>query len=191
MSEPNSTNPTKRRANGKGSVWRRPDGRWNAAWTQSTPFGRKRRGTTKATEKEAWAALEEGLYGPTVDYVLDWGYGHLAHLEDTDTEHVYFAQLTTGGPIKIGMAKRLRTRMFALQSGCPYPLQVLYAMPEAGYKEEAALHRRFADQRLHGEWFRPAPKLRDLIAVLAGDEGTPGQQKLLACGGYYATGERW
>ena len=72
-------------------------------------------------------------------------------------EVVYFIG-AEAGPIKIGVscdpAKRLRT----LQTGHPVPLMLLAVVP-GGVGVERALHRKFADLRVRGEWFARSPEL--------------------------------
>lgn len=66
-------------------------------------------------------------------------------------------------PVKIGFTeKRNDLRSKSLQTGCPYPLRTLVIIPGT-YGEERALHRRFASQRLQGEWFARTPDLLNLI----------------------------
>lgn len=139
---------------------RRKDGRWHVGWYETEVNGdRKHYSTTAATEEQARAKLDQVLFRRNGS----WGYGHLKHLSDDGAVKVYFAQTVSGGPIKIGLAKRLKTRMLALQSGCPYPLQVLHVIEPAGYSVETALHKRFFSIRSHGEWFHPKLELCDLI----------------------------
>lgn len=77
---------------------------------------------------------------------------------------VYFIECGEGGPIKIGIAQSVYSRMAALQSANPHPLECLVAVEriEARFLEEA-LHERFAEHHIRGEWFRPAPELVALI----------------------------
>ena len=42
------------------------------------------------------------------------------------TGYIYFIQMDYIGPIKIGIAKDLKTRLNHLQSANPYPLRLLY-----------------------------------------------------------------
>lgn len=84
--------------------------------------------------------------------------------EGPDYSHslVYFA--TRGDPhagdlVKIGRTVNLAARMKALDT------TALATMP-GGPSEEAELHRRFADHRVRGEWFTPAPPILEFIAAL-------------------------
>lgn len=67
-------------------------------------------------------------------------------------EWVYFIQAGERGPIKIGWAEVVSTRMAQLQCGSPMKLTLLVAIP-GGAARERDLHRRFADIRVRGEWF--------------------------------------
>lgn len=66
--------------------------------------------------------------------------------------------------MKIGVAKHATQRLSDMQVGCPFPLTLLKVI--AGeYAEEAALHGRFAEYTMRGEWFKLEP-LREYIAGL-------------------------
>jgi hypothetical protein len=72
-------------------------------------------------------------------------------------EIVYF--LRAGEFIKIGKSTHSgRRRIAELQTGCPYPISLI-AEIQGGLREEAALHRRFAHIRAHGEWFHATTDL--------------------------------
>lgn len=79
------------------------------------------------------------------------------------TAGVYFVQ--AGDAVKIGMSKDIPKRLRTLRTMSPLPLELLGAVP-GGRQEEAELHREWATQRLHGEWFRAAPELLGRIADL-------------------------
>lgn len=81
-------------------------------------------------------------------------------------EIVYF--LRAGNFIKIGHTKGSpHQRAQELQTGCPFRIQVLAAIP-GGLKLEHALHRRFRDLHAHGEWFHAAKSLLQFINESAG-----------------------
>lgn len=70
--------------------------------------------------------------------------------------YVYFIQSIDGGPIKIGYSRNPQARAKGLQGAME--LRVLAQM-SGGYKLEADMHNKFADLRVNGEWFSPAPEL--------------------------------
>ena len=71
------------------------------------------------------------------------------------------------GPIKIGMASRLKFRLNDLRLMNPYPLLV-HATVTGLPKLEREYHRRFAEHRLHGEWFAPHPDILAEIERIGG-----------------------
>lgn len=83
-------------------------------------------------------------------------------------EGVYFVQGASGGPIKIGYSTDVAKRIGDLQTGSPLPLCLL-AVADGGLDYETYLHRAFEDERTHGEWFAPTPRLLQLIQEIAND----------------------
>lgn len=77
---------------------------------------------------------------------------------------VYVIQARGRAAVKIGYAKDIAKRLRQLQTGSPAKLKLIAVIP--GDRDvERGLHDRFADHRLHGEWFhKSAPGLLDLIA---------------------------
>jgi hypothetical protein len=75
---------------------------------------------------------------------------------------VYFIQAEDGGPIKIGLAGDPTKRLSELQRTSPQRLRILATEPGSA-SHERELHERFAEHRLHGEWFAPCPELLALI----------------------------
>lgn len=71
---------------------------------------------------------------------------------------VYFIQCGTHGPIKIGTARDIGSRMDTLQTASPYLLRLLTSIP-GDHAVERDMHLRFAADRLHGEWFMPSAAL--------------------------------
>lgn len=77
---------------------------------------------------------------------------------------VYYVMRDSDSLIKIGTSRTLAKRLVTLkrESG---PLRLITT--EGGtHKEETALHRRFADLRAEGEWFRPELPLLEHVHVL-------------------------
>lgn len=79
---------------------------------------------------------------------------------------IYFIRADHGGPVKIGYVADefgLDGRLSSLQVANADELYVHAVMPGDTAKERE-LHRRFAEGRIRGEWFRAdTPGLRDLI----------------------------
>lgn len=75
---------------------------------------------------------------------------------------VYFAQAGENGPIKIGFATNVVRRMWELQVNSPDRIQALGTI-EGDQTAERALHRRFSEDRISGEWFRPSSALLSLV----------------------------
>ena len=69
------------------------------------------------------------------------------------------------GPIKIGFTDdyNLSNRLDSLQTGNPYHLRVVGVIADGTADAESAIHRKFADKRLCGEWFRYSLVLRKFI----------------------------
>lgn len=66
---------------------------------------------------------------------------------------IYFVQSSNGGPIKIGYtSKNALQRVQALQVAHPEKLTLLGCIV-GEVPDERALHKKFAEYRLHGEWF--------------------------------------
>lgn len=111
--------------------------------------------------------------------IADIGFGHayleqLAALEGSTIEPyappvrsvVYFVQPDSSGPIKIGFARNMAKRLVNLQSGNHERL-VVRATTLGTQADERAYHARFAEYRLHGEWFSPHPEILAEIERLA------------------------
>lgn len=82
-----------------------------------------------------------------------------------DIPVVYFVLATELQFIKIGYAQDFQSRLRVLRSSSPDNLDVLGVIhsTEAGALEHA-LHRKFAADRVRGEWFRSGPELVQMIA---------------------------
>lgn len=77
---------------------------------------------------------------------------------------VYFIECGDAGPIKIGIATSVWSRLATLQSSSPYEMRCLVAVerPLAKFLE-ADLHAQFADSLIRGEWYERTDELIDLI----------------------------
>ena len=84
----------------------------------------------------------------------------------SDTSDVYFVG-AVGHWVKIGIAQHVPSRLSSLQTGCPLPLDLLGVIKKGGRTLEAKLHKRFAEQRTHGEWFLVCPDILEYIETHA------------------------
>jgi hypothetical protein len=74
---------------------------------------------------------------------------------------VYFLQCTLTQRIKIGSTDDLTTRVAAINSSNCAPARLI-AVVSGGIDVEAYLHRRFAKDRVNGEWFLPSAELAEV-----------------------------
>ena len=81
----------------------------------------------------------------------------------TDKEgEIYFIQLGSIGPIKIGFSKNVENRLPNLQSASPWELELLYRS-RGTEKNEKYLHQRFLKWNIRGEWFHPDKEILKYI----------------------------
>jgi len=80
--------------------------------------------------------------------------------------NIYFAQGVNGGPVKIGAARDVENRLQELQVGSPIILRVMKQITNVDMFAEGKLHKKYADYRLHGEWFDECI-LQDVLEVLS------------------------
>lgn len=92
----------------------------------------------------------------TYDFDLPWTW--------KDVRLIYFVQTYPGEPIKIGSSRDPIERIRSLQACCPHPLKVLN-LTCGSMLEERDIHKKFAHQNTHGEWFEESPELLEFIAA--------------------------
>lgn len=71
---------------------------------------------------------------------------------------VYFMRAGANGAVKIGHSERPFNRMRTLQSSVPDPLSMMRVI-EGDKELEKAMHARFRDVHIHGEWFHHHPDM--------------------------------
>ena len=98
--------------------------------------------------------IEDGVFYP-IGSVAEH-FSKLQHEHNKNNTHkeefVYFIQSVNGGPIKIGYAENVNTRLNELQIGNPEELQVIKTI-RGGRDVETTIHEAFKQYRLRGEWF--------------------------------------
>lgn len=80
---------------------------------------------------------------------------------------VYFVQVESDGPIKIGATQKISSRLSTLGSANPSVLRLIAFIRcpsyDRAFYNENALHRKFHANRIRGEWFRPTDELLDWL----------------------------
>lgn len=76
---------------------------------------------------------------------------------------IYFVRVAGQSLVKIGFAENVGERIGTLQTASPFELVLLGTIAAKSRKEEAALHKRFASDRVRGEWFYLSPTIRRYI----------------------------
>jgi len=90
-----------------------------------------------------------------------------------DRDVVYFVEAASVSLVKIGVADDPRARFRSLVTMNAAPVRLVALMP--GRKsQERELHRRFATQRAHGEWFKLSKQLTVVISEMRERYGLPG-----------------
>lgn len=75
-----------------------------------------------------------------------------AQVKQTQVKGDYLYLIEGAGRVKIGRSQNPQRRLSTLQTGCPCDLRIWALASDSGHLE-AWLHLRFAEHRLHGEWF--------------------------------------
>lgn len=71
---------------------------------------------------------------------------------------IYFMQAAESGRVKIGWSKRPAVRLDTLSSNDPHDLSFVRLL-DAPRWVEGWLHKRYQENRLHGEWFTFVPEM--------------------------------
>lgn len=79
-------------------------------------------------------------------------------MQKPKTGYIYVIGAAGMQAVKIGYAANVEARLSGLQTGSPFPLTVLWQQMVSDAKSaEDALHKRFRDKRIRGEWFDLGP----------------------------------
>ena len=70
-----------------------------------------------------------------------------------------------GSYCKIGRSFDVERRAREVSASCPFPVEVVAVFPGRG-GQEGVLHKQFAEQRMHGEWFHCCPAA--IVSAAAG-----------------------
>lgn len=80
---------------------------------------------------------------------------------------IYFVQAHDGEPVKIGFSRDVKRRINAIQKSNGSRLVTLGLM-DGDLDVEKTIHTKFANLRLHGEWFLPGQELLNFIESTKG-----------------------
>jgi hypothetical protein len=82
------------------------------------------------------------------------------------SEFVYFirCEAPTSEAVKIGLTANLDERIKTLGTASPWPLTLIRSLPGSA-ELERELHRVLAEDRMHGEWFRPSERLETVLGM--------------------------
>jgi Meiotically Up-regulated Gene 113 (MUG113) protein len=79
-----------------------------------------------------------------------------------NNDHVYLAY--SAGRIKIGTSMDVGVRKRGLNTQSPHPVTIILTIP-GDCKLERKLHFCLGGVRVHGEWFKITPEMRELLAA--------------------------
>ena len=128
-----------------------------SANSEITSFTRPIRGSELGAEMVA-AQIQD--VAPGVN--LKWTTHHSPRSEpQPQREYIYFIA-DEDGYIKIGHAGHPQARLKSLQTASRQELRLLATTPGA-VADEKALHAKFSDDHVRGEWFKPSRELCEYI----------------------------
>ncbi len=87
--------------------------------------------------------------------------------QGTSRLHTYVYFISCRSSIKIGYTRNVEQRVSHIQMLSPTPVQAV-ALLIGGQQLESALHARFAEYHIHGEWFRNKGRLASLLQKAPG-----------------------
>lgn len=90
--------------------------------------------------------------------------------ETLSREGVYVVTAPWIGRFKIGFSSSIRARLHSLETGCPFPLEIVAWIP-GGYDLEQRLHFCLAEHRAHLEWFHDTEIVRATLSCAAREHG--------------------
>jgi hypothetical protein len=85
----------------------------------------------------------------------------------SDRQTFVYVVEAQNGVIKIGVSCSPKSRALAIHQHSPVPCRLIAALP-GETKDERRLHRRFAEQRSHCEWFRIEGPVAEFVSFVRG-----------------------
>jgi len=82
---------------------------------------------------------------------------------------VYFVRAGSNGPIKIGVAKDVESRLETLQTGNHMELRIVTKIKcrsrQEAYDKESQFHKMFERKRIRGEWFHSTIRINQISEI--------------------------
>lgn len=82
--------------------------------------------------------------------------------KDKENAYVYVIGNKEMNICKIGFTNNIFKRIIAIQTGCPFKLEI-FCVVEGSVQTEKKLHEKYKDLRMNGEWFRYEGKLKESV----------------------------
>lgn len=103
----------------------------------------------------------------TLTKVLDWGNDDIIQSNKERRDGFVYVLKTANGIFKIGKSRDVDNRIKQLSVGLPHELELICQfVTEDMDSLESALHTKFAEKRIRGEWFRLSAKDTDYLKGL-------------------------
>lgn len=75
--------------------------------------------------------------------------------------------LKAGPFIKVGISSALTSRLSVIQTGCPYPVELVRTIIGGGGRYlEGILHQQLSEHHSHGEWFHYNDATQEILKEL-------------------------
>lgn len=100
-------------------------------------------------------------YKAAVTALKNDGGGDFGRVEGSSVYFIMYGN-AQGAKVKIGTCKNVKNRLAGLRTGVPGKARIYYVTP-GGTGLERELHRKFAEDRVSGEWFQYSQAIRDWI----------------------------
>ena len=120
----------------------------------------------RAFNKRYRISIDIGRRSP-LEFFGTYAYSKIRHQRYVKKMHSYFTghyvyvikDASASGYYKIGRTNEPRRRIGRFEIVLPFTIHIMFIIPcENDAALETALHRRFAKQRINGEWFKLQPK---------------------------------
>ena len=102
---------------------------------------------------------------------------HILRRDNRVRFRLYFIEAPSVGQIKIGITGEMDRRLRSLRASSPVDLSLMLDIAGTA-RQEAALHRAFAADRTHGEWFKASDGLRRFIEEMSSMDERARQKRL-------------